>query len=197
MKNLFLLSVVTLLISSCASFYKPIDPHNFNYNTKDNGEVIDYDYKTDVLTLTGNQKYAKKEDKYGIDIVAVKIQNNTTEPINVKDDIDFIAGDRTIVPMESYLVEDNIKQRNIALYALYGLLTLNVERNGQQTIYPFGIGIAIGNIAVAASANSSFKKNFSEQNILNKTIQPGEVVYGLVAFRDLQSYKLEMKLLRD
>ncbi len=155
---------------------------------------MNYDYKSDVLAITGNKKYAKRERKSGINIIAVKITNNTTQMISVKNGIKFMTSGREIVPVESYIVEDNIKQKNIGFYALYCLLTLNITENGETAIYPFGIGIAAGNIALAVSSNSQFRKNFSEENIMNKRIPPGETIYGLAAFKNLQSYKLEMEL---
>lgn len=193
MKNLFLLILVTLFVSSCASFYKPIDPHNMNYDSLDGSELA-YADKRNVLTLTGNTRYAKKEEKYDINVVAVKVQNNTDETISIKEDVLFLVDGREVSPLESYVVEDKIKQRNIGLYALYGLLFLNINDGGGQRSYPIGVPIAVGNIGVAASSNSKFRKNFVADNLLNKVVQPGETVYGLVAFRDLYSKKLELQL---
>lgn len=193
MKNLFLLAFVALMVSGCASNYKSFDPHNFNYN-KSEGTDLAYSYKTNVLSLTGNKRYAKKEEKFNISLISVKIENNTTETINVSDDVKFMIGGRDVVPLETYFVEEKIKQKNIALYALYGLLFLNTNDNGEIKSYPIGIPIAIGNIALAASSNSKFKENFNQNNIMNKTIKPNETLYGLVAFRDLYSNKLEIKM---
>jgi hypothetical protein len=193
MKNLFLLTLVTLLISSCASFYKPIDPHNMNYDSLE-GRGLAYADKRNVLTLTGNIRYAKKEDKYDINIVSVKIQNNTNETISVKEDVIFFVDGREVYPLENYVVESKIKQRNIGLYALYSLLFLNISDGGGQRSYPIGVPIAVGNIGVAASSNAKFRNNFAADNLLNKIVKPGQTVYGLVAFRDLYSRKLELQL---
>lgn len=194
MKNLTLLVLVSLFVSSCASFYKPIDPHNFNYDSMEKGEDLSYAHKKDILTITGNNKYAKQEDKQNISLISVKIQNNTTNVISVKEDVKFLVNNAEVTPLDTYVVEQKIKQRNIALYALYGLMVFYVEENGERTNYPIGIPIAIGNIAVAASSNGKFRDNFAAENIMNKEIQPGETVYGMVAFRDLYSKNLTLQL---
>ncbi len=193
MKNLILLLSVVLM-SSCAAIYKSVDPRNFNYDDTDKKAEVAYDYQTSVFAITGNKYYAKKGYKYGIDIIAVKVKNNTDEVINVKRDVQFQAGGKKVSPMDVYEVVDILRQKNIGFYLFYSLLFLDVNTPSLDATIPIGAAIGVGNIAAAANSNSKFKNNFIEDDLMNKSIQPGETIYGLVAFRGLGAGKLEIKL---
>jgi hypothetical protein len=183
MKNVFLLFLVVLFVSSCASNYNAIQPDAMPTDRQGEINGVSYGYSKNVLSKTGNKKYAKKEVKRGISILAVKIENNTDNEISVKDDLIFRMGELELEPLESVVVGDNIKQ--IApLYVLYGLLFLNITNNNQTLSLPIGVPIAIGNIVVASSTNRKFREDFSTYNIRDEKIAPGETVSGLVAFRD-------------
>ena len=146
-----------------------------------------YGYSKNVLAKTANKKYAKKEVKRGISVLSVKIKNDTDKEISVKDDLKFTMGGKELEPLETVVVTDNIKQIS-PLYALYGLLFLNLESNtptsSSRISLPIGVPIAIGNIIVASSANRDFRENFGVYNVKDAKIAPGESLSGLIAFRD-------------
>ncbi|MFT6149768.1 MAG: hypothetical protein ACJAUH_002462 [Saprospiraceae bacterium] len=183
MKKVFLPFLVLLFVSGCASNYYPINLSALPSDRQGEINGINYGYSKNVLSKTGNKKYAKKEVKRGINVISVKIKNNTDYEISVKDDLIFRMGNKELEPLESVVVTDNIRQP-APLYALYGLLFLNITRNNQGVSLPIGVPIAIGNIAVASSANRKFREDFSIYNIRNEKIAPGETLSGLVAFRD-------------
>jgi hypothetical protein len=70
--KLFFLSIVVLSLTNCASGYKMIEPSSINYQSVKENDGLKFEYKYDLL----KKKYAKKEEKKGIRIVAVKITNN-------------------------------------------------------------------------------------------------------------------------
>tara|TARA_R110002072_G_scaffold134913_5_gene276001 strand:+ start:4014 stop:4310 length:297 start_codon:yes stop_codon:yes gene_type:complete len=68
-----ILSIITISLLSCASGYKTIAPKSINYISKSEANDVVLEYKYNLLS----KKYAKKEDKKGVKLVAVKIANNT------------------------------------------------------------------------------------------------------------------------
>lgn len=185
-----LILFISLIISSCAATYKPINPRSLNYNKVDSDNSISIGYRYDVLSERGNSKYAKKEKKNGIDVVAIQITNNTDNVINVGRDCEFYVGQRPITPMGPQVVHGTIKQL-VPAYAPYLLLTLTkfyVSNGYSTTVYPIGLllgpGITIGNMALAGSSNKKMLMELMSYNILEKDIQKGETVYGIIGIRD-------------
>ena len=74
---------IVILFNSCASGYKIINPKNLNFLSKneDNGVVLEYKYN--LL----EKKYAKKETKKGVKLVALKLTNSTGKDLVFGKDI--------------------------------------------------------------------------------------------------------------
>ena len=185
MKSIHSISIalVILISLSCASRYNLINPRSLNYvgTSEDSGVILQYKY--DVLNSVRNKKYSKKEDKKGVQLVSVKVTNNSPDPVSFIDDVKIYSGEKRILPMAPKLIHSQLKQ-NAAIYILYGLLWFTISNceDGEcdNIAIPIGLPIGIGNIAYAASANKRFLQELEAYNLLNKTIAPGETVYGLV-----------------
>nr|MDQ3394479.1 hypothetical protein [Bacteroidota bacterium] len=191
---------LVIILSGCAATYRPIDPPSLNYNSHDFQDGIGFSYKYDVLREKGNKKYAKKEDKKGIKLIAVKVTNNTDTVINIGRDAAFYSGQNQIFPMEPMAVKESIKQivPGYLLYLLLTFLQLNVSSGDSGDSYPIGIiigpGITIGNMAMAVTANKNMLTELYEYNILNKDIQKGETVYGIIGVRDMGFNPITIKI---
>jgi hypothetical protein len=193
MKKTTTLILTVFLLWGCASVYKPIQPSSLNYSNTEVGEEISYSYKFDVLNEKGNKRYARKEDKFNIDILSVKLINNTNKELDFNKNVKCYMGDRELYPLESNSVTSRIKQGVIG-YILYGFVFLYIGNEENVTTIPIGLPIGIGNMIAAGSSNGKFKREFSEYNLVNKTINPGDTIYGLVAFKDIEYGKFEMKI---
>ncbi|MEN8250083.1 MAG: hypothetical protein ABFS32_14215 [Bacteroidota bacterium] len=189
-----------LFMVGCASTYKPINPHYLNYNSVDEHDGIVMSYKYDVLREKGNNKYAKKEELKGVKLIAVKITNNTNSAITVGKDMLLFAGQNQIFPMEPTAIKNSIKQIVPAYlpYMLLSFLNLYVTKNGSTETYPIGLalgpGITIGNMATAGSANTKLLAELNANNILDKDIQSGETISGIIGVRDIGFNPLTFKL---
>ena len=193
-KTLAILTIVFL--SGCASSYRSINPSFINYTSHDLKDGISLSYKYDVLREKGNRKYARKEDLKGLKIVSVKITNYTDSVINIGKDVSFYSGYKQVFPLEPIIVKNSIKQYTPS-YLLYLLLTplkLFVTTNNSTGIYStetypigylLGPTLAIGNVAVAWTANSALQKELYDYNILNRDIVKGETVYGIIGLKDV------------
>lgn len=178
------------LISSCASSYRPINANNLNYASSESGSDVKISYRTGVLTASSNKKYAKRELKKGMNVVAIKITNNSDKSIDFSDQVKIYNGDQRVFPVAPSIIKSALKQPS-AIYLLYSLIVLYTETcNGfdcNRSTYPVGIPISIGNIAVSGSANAKFLANLEDYNLLGKTIQPGETAYGLIGLTSISS----------
>jgi len=185
-KNLYPL-LLSILISSCASSFKSVNPSTLNINTRSDNSDVEFFYKYDVLREKGNKKYSKKELKAGIRLVAIKVTNTTGRTIKFGDNARLYSGDSEIRLWPPDLIHKKIKQTT-PLYLLYLLLTpmeFTTSSNGYETNsipvgYVIGPGLAAGNIAVAATANARLKNELMQFDMLDREIKSGETVYGLV-----------------
>ncbi|MFO7657295.1 MAG: hypothetical protein R6W78_09525 [Bacteroidales bacterium] len=195
-----------ILLSGCAATYKPINPPRLNYTSHDLQDGIGLSYKHDVLRENGNNKYAKKEYKRGIKLIAIKITNYTDSVINIGKDAAFFSGQSQIFPMEPIVIKESIKQivPGYLPYLIFTFTNLYVTKgtyNGVSTqTYPIGIvlgpAITIGNMAVAGTANKNLLDELYKYNILNRDIQKGETVYGIIGIGDVGYRPISVKMIK-
>lgn len=187
------LLVFAILLNSCASGYKKINPRTLNYNSKSTENNITVEYKYELL----HRKYKKNETKNGIKLIAIKITNNTEKDLSFGKDFKLTyENNNELSLIETERLFKTIKQSPTS-YLWYLLLTpakfysgTTTTQNGNTTetkpanSFPIGLilgpGIAGGNMIAAGSANKNFKNELMEFDILSKKIKKGETVYGLI-----------------
>jgi hypothetical protein len=205
--SLFFIS--SLVFTNCASTYKSIAPKTVGFNSKVVDQDVEFSYEYGVLRMRGNKKYAKREDKKGIKVVAVRIINNTDKPLKFGENLNIYSDDRQILPLEPSLVHKQLKQ-GVAIYLLYGLLTAtrltttkavssgNTVQQQTTDVFPIGLligpPIMVGNLLVAGTANQRFLKELQEYDLSGKTILPGQKVYGLISMQDFGYNPLRLKI---
>ncbi len=201
--KILLLFFVASTLSNCASGYKMIEPKSINYISSTEVNDVKLEYKYSLL----DKKYAKKELKKGVKLVAIKITNNTNKDIIFGRDIKLTyENGNEIYIMKNDKVFETLKQSS-ASYLLFLLLTpLNLytyETNsyGQQEVtnsVPIGLvvgpGLAGGNVIAAGSANKKFKTEMLKYNINGTVIKKGETEYGLIGIRTSHFDALKLKL---
>lgn len=200
LRLILILLSVSLLFSGCASTYRPIAPNLLNYDLREDNDGLNFGYRYDVLSFRGNHKYAKREPKKMIRLVAVKIENHTGHPLKVGENFNLYAGQNQVFPIDPEMIHTELKQ-GVPIYLLYSLLWFSIRDcdeygNCETTaVIPIGIPITIGNMLAAGSANTQFKMELLRYNLLNKVIDDGETVYGLVgiANSDLQPLRIVLK----
>ncbi len=182
---LLLVSIISL--TSCASGYKLIKPKSISYVSTNENNGVKLEYKYDLL----HKKYAKKEVKKGVKLVAIKITNESDRDLMFGREIKLTYGNgNEIFVMENDNVFKSLKQ-SPAIYLIYLLLTpmtFNSSSSGENTSStPIGLvvgpGIAGGNMIAASSANKKFKTELLEYNINGTLIKKGETKYGLIGIK--------------
>jgi hypothetical protein len=200
------LAATTVLGSGCAASYTPMQPERVaTYQSSPMGAPLQFGYQYDALRQRGrNKKYAKKEQKKGYHVVAVRVTNTTATDLNFSRDMVLYSGDRPISPIAASIAAQDMKQ-GVWVYLLYVLLNFNVGGTtttngyGQSTTtggtyLPTGPFIAGGNILGASLANKNFQRDLETYDLTNRTIRPGETVYGLLSLRDPSVAPLRLEL---
>ena len=198
-----LLLIGISLLSSCASGYKMIEPENINYISSNETNNVVFQYKYDLL----ENKYAKKELKKEVKLVAIKITNNSGKDIMFGKEAKLTyENGQEIYVMDNDKVYKLLKQ-SPASYLWYLLLTpVNLytskpSPNGYQqetSSTPIGLilgpGLAGGNMIVANSANNKFKEELFEYNMIGTVIKNGETKYGLIGIETDSFDSLKLKI---
>lgn len=193
-----LLFITISILTNCASGYKMIEPKSINYVSTNENDNVKLEYKYDLL----DKKYAKKELKKGVKLVAIKITNNSNKDLMFGKDAKLTYENGTeIFVMENEKVFTTLKQ-SPASYLWYLLLTpmnLYTAENGQQTSStPIGLvvgpGLAGGNMIAAGSANKKFKTEILEYNINGTLIKKGETKYALIGIKADSYDSLKLKV---
>jgi hypothetical protein len=161
---------IILLLTSCAASYRKINPPNLKY----------------------------PEIKGHMNVVAVKIYNNTGQPLEYGKNYRIYSGNQEANLLGPEITADIIKQKAgfHFFYLLFLPTTFNTASGTSSSSgstlrtssFPIGLiigpALAIGNYAVAATANKRFKEELLDYDIERKVIAPGETVYGLVTVRE-------------
>ncbi|MEN9907883.1 MAG: hypothetical protein RLZZ540_1024 [Bacteroidota bacterium] len=201
------LIIISIFFNSCSSGYKKIAPNTINYVSKSIESNVLLEYKYELL----EKKYKKKETKNGIKLIAVKITNNTEKDIVFGNDfkLSYENGNEINI-IETEKLFKTIKQ-SPASYLWYLLLSpvqfysgTTTSTNGAYTetkptnTFPIGLilgpGLAGGNIIAASSANKNFKNELKEFDIIGKTIQKGQTVYGIIGINSNNYDSIKIKL---
>lgn len=186
-------------LAGCASAYKMIEPKSINYVSRNETDNIKLEYKYNLL----DKKYAKKETKKGIKLVAIKVTNNSDRDIIFGKDVKLTyENGAEVFIMQNNRVFQDLKQ-NTTSYLLYLLLTpLNFYTtgpNGEKTSStPIGLvvgpGLAAANAIAAGSANKKFNTEMWEYNINGALIKKGETKHGLIGIKSVTFDALKLKV---
>ena len=197
---------ILLAISGCAASYHEINPPKLDYHssasTPDN--QLGFEYKYNLL----NQKYAKKEVKFNVKLVAIKITNNTGHDLVFNKDIKiaYTNGVDAIL-MDNPQVFATLKQQTpyYLLYLLLAPMTFNTNTtsNGVTTSSSsthiglvIGPGLALGNMLYAGGANEKFDAELTKYSLNNTTIKTGTTVYGLIGVVETGYEGLKLRLVK-
>lgn len=198
-----LLLITIASFTSCASGYKMIEPETINYISTNESDNVKLEYKYDLL----HKKYAKKEEKKGVKLVAIKLTNNSGKDVMFGRDAKLTYENGTeVYVMENEKAFKTLKQ-SPASYLWYLLLTpvnlytTDTNSNGFQeetSSTPIGLilgpGLAGGNMIAASSANKKFKEELLEYNVNGTIIKNGETKYGLIGINADSFDALKLKI---
>lgn len=190
-----LLLLVSVSFFSCSSKYRPVKLERFSYNDEQVSNGVQISYAHNIQYSSRNKWYTKKERKFGMIAVAVKVENNSGETIDLSPANLRVYGPngvarRLYTPME---YGEKVKQRTgrHLLHALYGPWVVSWETDASGNVdtnvffLPVGAVIGIGNALRASKANRINIETLDRNAIWNKSVEPGEIVYGTLLMAGL------------
>lgn len=180
----------SIFLIGCASSYKPFNLRDYHYSSKHNLlDSLSIAYVPGLQRISDNGWYARKERKYKMTALAVRIENTSSTPITIrKEDLRASVGNNTkkLFTPEEYSA--HVKQRVgiHLLHTLYGpwVTVSSVDQYGrtETDIYFIPVGAVIGiiNATKAGKANRSNAADIRRLQIWNKVVNPGESVFGII-----------------
>jgi len=201
MRNrIYILVIFTALMSSCAAIYNPIEPSYLSYELAGNYSGLKLSYRYGILAELNNKRYAKKENKQKIKLVAVKIENTSNQTLVLGKDFYLTSNGQAIVFVNTADAYQKLKQKNWqALSFLLLALTPPVQTTNGASVADFPLGmvagpmLAAGNIFVAINANKQFQSELQSNTILGSTIKPQETRYGIIIINTAEENPIEIK----
>lgn len=207
--NFLITAFCALFFVGCATTFKPMRQDAYDYDSPRDTSGIEVKYMFNPLGASGNSFYAQKARGEGVDVVAVKLTNNTDREINVKRDLDFYVGNTEASPQDPAASLATVRQRTGG-YAWWLLLMLvngfkyevtcdsyNGCREDTQFI-PIGIilgpVIAFGNMGVAASANGAVIKEIDSKDASRQVLKPGQSYEGYLVFENIGKAAITARL---
>lgn len=180
-----------------------ISPKSINYLSSNKSDDVLLEYKYDLL----HKKYAKKEEKKDLKLVAVKVTNNSDRDLTFGKDLKLTYENGS----EIYILDNNsafkMLKQSPASHLFYLLLTpvnlyttktnsygLQEETSSTPIGLILGPGLAAGNMIAAGSANKKFNNEMLEYNINGKVIPKGETVYGLIGIKSESFNSIKVKV---
>jgi len=192
LKTAGLIALLTFL-NSCACNYNTIEPDQISYRkSRYNADSLKLGYKYDLV----HSKYARKEIKKGVRLVAIEITNNTGKDLVFGRDVILTYPDGEVADvLDREFVFQELKQHPAShlLYLLLTPLTLTFDEtdaSGNQEEgspipvgYVLGPGIAGFNLLIANGANQRFKKDLLEYDLERALLENGKTTYGIIGLR--------------
>jgi len=201
--NSFLLLIcVVFLLTGCAMRYHSIDPVRQKYKSNGLENGIELSYKYDILRESGNSKYAKKEYKNGIKLIAVKLTNNTDSTLTIGKDILFFSGNKEVLSLSPVLIKNTIHQNEPAylFYLLFTFTTFTVSNGYSAQTYPIGYALGpiltLTNLITASSANKNLLLELNRYDIMNKDLHRGETIYGIIGIREYSYDPISIRIIK-
>ena len=77
-KRITSLFLISILLTSCASTYLPINAEKYVQAESINKEVT-FDYSYDIFDLSDNENYTKRSIRDEVQVVAIQVNNQSDE----------------------------------------------------------------------------------------------------------------------
>jgi hypothetical protein len=202
--RLLVIISIALCFAGCASTYKPVNLNAFQYSNQKEKDGVEFSYAHNIQYFSDNGWYRKKERKFNMIAVAVKVVNNSSEPfVLTPENFKIMTADgieKPILEAEEYAKK--IKQRTGThlLHTLWGPWSISWQEDANGNIeshfffLPIGAIVGIGNAVRANNANKNNLQTMKANSIWDKIVKPGQTVTGTVLIRGIHGEELVFDL---
>tara|TARA_B110001469_G_C9561191_1_gene278378 strand:- start:60 stop:1040 length:981 start_codon:yes stop_codon:yes gene_type:complete len=185
--------VFIIIFSSCASSFKTINPENQEFSHRIETKALTVEYNPNILKHSKNTRFQKKANKKNISFIVGKFTNNSSDTLNLGENVIFNIEKKSI--NESY---SKLKQRpwTYFLALISAGFTISSQGNsGYLGINPLALIYSIPNSIIATIANKKMKKEFKKYDLKNITVPPNESKYGLISYNNKNSESLNIEMI--
>jgi hypothetical protein len=200
--KIYCLVLLATIFSGCAAIYNPIEPAYLNYELAGNYQGLKLSYRYGILAELNNKRFAKKESKNKLQVIALKIENTTDRSFVFDKDFVFASENQPLVLMENQKVAQLLKQKTWPSLAFLLLaLAPQVETTNGASVADFPVGqvagpmLAIGNIIVKVNSNKQFQSELAYHSINAKEIKPKETAYAIITIAAESPMPIEVKFI--
>ncbi|WP_020534500.1 hypothetical protein [Lewinella cohaerens] len=172
--------LITLCCASCAARYHPIQPETVAFITLPDSlakQEVTFAYRYHVLKDAGNRKYAKKEKRHGISLLALRIVNDRPDTLLFPEDFYVLGpnGGDSLNILWADMVYDRLLQDK---YQKKGNYEVPLGRGfGDAMINNMGLSVKR---STEKKANELFSQELDDFYLVPCYIAPGVSMVGLV-----------------
>ena len=186
--------VFVLIFSSCASSFKTINPENQEFSHRIETKALTIEYNPNILEHSKNTWFQKKADKKNISFIVGKFTNNSSDTLNLGENVIFNIEKKSI--NESY---SKLKQRPWTYFLALISAGFTISSQGSSSGYfgfnPYALIYSIPNSIIATIANKKMKKELKKYDLKNITVPPNESKYGLISYNNKYSKSLNIEII--
>ncbi|MBL7857376.1 MAG: hypothetical protein JNM57_06785 [Cyclobacteriaceae bacterium] len=203
MRTMFLWISLVFMLASCASSYKPLDPQNFSYDRSFVRDSVVFSYRYHIQGAVRNTRYEKRELKYGMKAVALKIENLSSKPVVLSENnLDVMINDQVKPLLSPSDYAKEVKQR-VGIHLLHALwgpwaISWQEDANGETDVdfiyIPVGAIVGIANAGTAAKANKNNLANLENFSVQNHFVRSGGTLYGIIIIPTVSDESLTFRI---
>ncbi len=173
----------------CAVNYNTVRLETIGYTANASADSMDISCNSYPMLSARNNRYNAYLAKRDVTLLALKLKNNSTQPITLNDrNIAVMDGKNEAQKVDLPSVAATIHQPGI-LYMLWSILFINITRTNedgtvsQSPPIPVGAVIGLGNTLTSYTADKKFHDQMTNNHLIGKTIQPNEEISGFVGIK--------------
>ncbi len=173
--------VLALCWAGCAARYHPIQPETVAFAALPDSlaeQTVNFAYRYHVLKDAGNRKYAKKEKRHGISLLALRIVNDGPDTLSFPQDFHVLGPSGPLNILWADMVYDRLLQDK---YLSRGNYEVPLGRGfGDAMINNMGLNIKR---STEQRANELFSQELDDFYLVPCYIAPGVSMVGLVGLK--------------
>lgn len=189
------LVLLVLVLTSCASSFKQINPEDQEFSHKVESDDLLIEYNPNILKYSKNTKFQKRADRKNLSFILGKFTNKSSESINLSEDVTF-----NIQPKEIKDSYSKLKQRPLTYYLALISVGFTVSSDGNSGgsigINPYALVYSIPNSIIASNANKKMREELNKYDIENKVLAPNESKYALITFENKGGSILDIETIK-
>lgn len=186
--NFILCFVILALLANCSPKYHRIEPLKVQFDRSEhlaNAKEVYIAYRYHVLREARNRNYAAAEQRHDIQLIAIKVENQSSDTLYFPDDFYLIAHSDTLALLSMTEAFEVLNQTIVI-----GANDSNVESNTPV----IGVIGEVFDVFGQIKSGKRFQKELNEFYLAPCRIDPGNSTVGLLAIKVQKSPPLHFLL---